>query len=229
MKAMNAKTAILIAALAVFAAAARPAAAAIYTFVDANGTIHFSNIPNDPRYKPHLPPRGKTGVATASGHVFIPRRSPDWQPDEESYESLIRRACRRYRVDPALVKAVIRAESNFDYLAVSPKGALGLMQIMPTTALELDIDDPFDPADNIDGGTRYLKQMLKRFKGNLELALAAYNAGPSLVSRLGRIPRLRETRNYVRRVLAHYRRYLAESSPYKRWANIRTSRRKRKS
>ncbi len=206
------------------AGAAAGAGATIYTFVDESGCIHFSNIPNDPRFKPHINMRPRVSASTTAGHIVIPQRSQDWQPKVESYEPLIQKACRQFRVDPCLVKAVIKAESNFNYLAVSPKGALGLMQLMPTTALEMDVNDPFNPADNILGGTRYLKQMLQMFKGNLKLALAAYNAGPTRVSRLNRIPRFNETRNYVCKVLAHYRSFLSKSSPYKKWAGLGSER-----
>jgi len=111
----------------------------------------------------------------------------------------------RHQLDPKLVHAVIRAESGYDPRAVSAKGAIGLMQLMPATARELEIADPFDPAANIAGGTRYLRRMLDRFAGSVELALAGYNAGPEAVRQFGGIPPFAETRSYVQRVLRDYR------------------------
>lgn len=118
------------------------------------------------------------------------------------YEELITGAARRYGIDANLVRAVIRAESGFDPGAVSPAGAQGLMQLTPSTAAALGVSDPFDPAQNIDAGARYLKQQMDRF-GSVELALAAYNAGPGNVVKHGGIPPFAETRNYVARVLGY--------------------------
>lgn len=120
-----------------------------------------------------------------------------------AFDALIQEAAARYRVDPALVKAVIKAESNFDPAAVSHAGAKGLMQLMDTTAAALGVENVFDPAQNIDAGVRYLAQQLERF-GDVRLALAAYNAGPGAVSRYGGIPPYAETQTYVRRVLDFY-------------------------
>ncbi len=121
------------------------------------------------------------------------------------YDNLIRSSARRYGVDPALVKAIIHTESNFKPYARSSVGAQGLMQLMPGTARDLRVANPWSPAQNIDGGTRYIAQLLRRFNNNTELALAGYNAGPNRESlRGGRIPNIRETRNYVRRVLSRY-------------------------
>lgn len=121
-----------------------------------------------------------------------------------SWRGWIDEHARRQRLDSKLVRAVIQVESSYDPQAISRKGALGLMQLMPETARQLRVEDPFDPQENIRGGTRYLRQMLDRF-GRLELALAAYNAGPSAVMRHGDVPPFSETRRYVDRVLSLYR------------------------
>lgn len=192
--------------------------ATIYTFVDDNGVVHFSNIPDDPKFEPVVRLRPKLSAFTRTGQVMIPGRSGDWEPNPDSYDQLIRSAASRHHVDPRLVKALIRAESNFDYLAVSRKGALGLMQLMPLTADDMQVLDPFDPKQNIYGGTRYLRKMLGMFNGNLRMSLAAYNAGPGTVSRLGRVPKYRETLDYVQKVQYFYREYKSNSSPSKRWA-----------
>ena len=114
---------------------------------------------------------------------------------------------KRYNIDPNLIKAIIRAESGFDRYAVSKKGAQGLMQLMPDTAREMRVSDPFNPEQNIAGGVRYLRKLLKMFDGNLVLSLAAYNAGPGQVIRAGGVPRISETRRYIQRVLNYYDRY----------------------
>lgn len=121
-----------------------------------------------------------------------------------AYDSLIEGACVRYGMDPELIRQVIRAESGFNPRAMSPKGAIGLMQLMPQTARDLGILDPWDPAQNIDGGVRYLRQMLETFQGTTELALAAYNAGPKRVLWCGTVPPIPETRAYVSKIMGRY-------------------------
>ena len=118
------------------------------------------------------------------------------------YEKLIHAAAQKHGVDEKLIAHVIAAESNFDPKAVSRKRALGLMQLLPETAAHYAVGNVFDPAQNIDGGTHYLKDLLARYSGNLRLALAAYNAGPEMVDRYGEVPPFRETQNYVRQILA---------------------------
>jgi soluble lytic murein transglycosylase len=127
------------------------------------------------------------------------------QTADVDLDAVIGRYSREVRLDPDLVKAVIRAESSFDERAVSHQGAMGLMQLMPDTADALAVSDPFDPEQNVRGGTRYLRQMLDAFRGSLELALAAYNAGPEAVHRFGGVPPYRETVDYVERVMRLYR------------------------
>ncbi len=161
----------------------------IYRFKDERGVWHFSNIKNDPRFRMFM--RTPSYSKPASRYI-------------RDYEQAIDRASKKFRVEPSLIKAVIKAESDFDDAAVSNKGARGLMQLMPETAWEMDVGDPLNPEENILGGTRYLSLMLDRFKNNLHLALAAYNAGPENVEEYRGIPPFVETRNFVERVLKYY-------------------------
>jgi soluble lytic murein transglycosylase-like protein len=186
--------------------------------VDENGITHYSNVPSDPQYRPILdlhPKRdGDSNVSGRAGRGY----AGGLPTDPDAYDHLIRSAASRYQVDPHLVKAVIRAESNFDCLARSNKGALGLMQLMPGTATDMAVADPFDPQDNIEGGTRYLSKMLSLFPGNVRLALAAYNAGPGRVIGIGQVPRIKETIDYIQKVQFYYQRYQKNSPSPKLWA-----------
>jgi len=130
--------------------------------------------------------------------------------DFERYNTVIWKAAERYQVDYALVKAVIKTESNFNPQAVSRAGAKGLMQLMPGTANALGIDNSFHPEDNIQGGVRHLRYLLDRFQGDLPLTLAAYNSGEKVVLRCNGIPPYKETRTYIRRVLRHFQNYSSE-------------------
>ena len=134
-------------------------------------------------------------------------------PNHRSYDRLIAQVSARYGVPPALVKAVIAAESNFEPGAVSRVGAQGLMQLMPATAADLGVERPFGVVENMDGGVRYLRLMLDRY-GDVTRALAAYNAGPTAVDRYGGVPPYRETQVYVKRVVGYYQSYLRD---FERW------------
>ena len=171
----------------------------IYRYVDEEGVIHLTNIPTDHTIPYVLIMREK--------RVLIEIRG-----DATHYDDLIIRAADRYRVDAALVKAIIKAESNFNHRAVSPVGARGLMQLMPATAATLQVRDSFHPETNIDGGVRYLRYLLNLFSGNLPLTLAAYNAGEQTVLRYNyRIPPYQETQTYVKRVLDYFHKYRREN------------------
>ena len=183
--------------------------ATIYTFVDQQGTVHFTNVPNDSRYRPKVT---RSQFRENRGTARAPRAG-----DPRLYEQHIQKAASRYAMDPLLIKAVIKTESNFDCLAVSCKGAKGLMQLMPGTAADLKVWDPFDPQENIFGGTNYLRQMMSRFGGDLRLALAAYNAGPGRVEAAQGIPLIPETQQYVTKVIHHYRQMTAAAPPSSRW------------
>ena len=158
--------------------------------VDREGVLHVTNVPADPRYQ-RVP--GASG--TRAGWLRLPAR-PTGRYLEEIHE-----ISRQYDVDPVLVEAVVRAESAFDATAVSPKGAAGLMQLMPGTASALGVVDRFDPRENITGGVRHLRYLLDRYQGNVALAVAAYNAGEKAVDAYRGIPPYQETREYVQRVL----------------------------
>ena len=171
---------------------AHDADAQIYTWRDANGTIVLSDRRID----------GPTEIHEVEGAPAFRTTTPAALPVRLApYEPLVVEHASRHAIRPELVRAVIQVESGFNPLARSPKGAMGLMQLMPQTARELGVRDPYDPADNIRGGTRYLRQLLDKYDGDETLALAAYNAGPGAVDRHGKqVPPFRETREYVRKV-----------------------------
>ena len=180
---------------------ASPAAADIYVFADARGGIHFSDARRHEGYRlyrPTVPP-----VVRRGGRPRVERSRRAW-------DGVIAWAGKSHGLSPGLVKAVIHAESAFDPRAISNKGAQGLMQLMPGTAQQLGVDDPFNPWQNIEAGVRYLSSLIERFDGDLSLGLAAYHAGERTVRRYSGIPPYRETRNYVRRVLTLHRRYDAD-------------------
>ena len=186
--------ALVIGTLLIFLVFSAPGRAEIYRFEDSAGVIHFSNVPTDPRYR--LLSREKSSPR---------RRVP--------ILTVIDRVSREYGVDPALVRAVVKAESNFDPDAVSYLGAQGLMQLMPQTAMIYNVQDPFDPEENITGGVRYLKRLLTLFPQEISLALAAYHAGEKTVFKVGGIPPIVQTQRYVKRVLKFYRQYRGEDRP----------------
>jgi soluble lytic murein transglycosylase len=168
------------------------ASADVYRYKDKDGVWHFTNIQTDTRYT-----------------LFI--RSKDKKPSQyiEEYEGIITQATKRFNVDPLLIKAVIKAESDFNQMAVSAKGARGLMQLMPQTADAMDVSNPFNPEENIFGGTRYLSLLLERFKQDKTLAIAAYNAGPEAVETYGGVPPFPETEFFVAKVLDFHKQYMS--------------------
>lgn len=168
--------------------AAPPLKADIYRYIDKEGTPCFTNsIPDSNNYKVFIKERKKRNVSTAN-----------------RYDAFIQEASQKHGVSFAILKAIMKVESNFNPKAVSKKGAMGLMQIMPENFKSLQIKNPFNPRENIMAGAWYFKQLLNRFDGKLHLALAAYNAGPDNVSRLKTIPPIRETELYVKKVIRYY-------------------------
>ena len=161
--------------------------AAIYRYVDQDGVVHFTNVPTHVRFR-----------------LYIPETRMDFATYFFRYDGIIQKASIQHGVDFSLIKAVIKAESDFDRRAVSDRGARGLMQLMPQTAQVMAVTDPFDPHENIHAGVRYLKYLLASFQNNVPLALAAYNAGENAVRKYGRVPPYEETRTFVDRVLRYW-------------------------
>ncbi len=164
----------------------------IYMYIDENGVMHFTNAPTSNEYEYKIYIKEKTAV---SKNFYTTNK----------YDHFISDAAEQTGVDSRLLKAMIKAESDFDPRAVSRKGAMGLMQIMPENFKMLNLKNPFDPWQNIMAGAQYFQKMYERFNGKLALSLAAYNAGPTAVDRYKRIPPYQETEEYVRRVLRYYR------------------------
>jgi hypothetical protein len=181
---------------------ARPTMAQIAAEMDQSGRRMFVNA--DPGPARLLPSKPHATIYMPGESSFLGENRPALRIDRDGVEKLVREAAERHQVDPALVRAVIETESNWNPSAVSRKGALGLMQLIPTTAQRFGVNDAFSPKQNVDAGVKYLKSLLERYNGNLDLALAAYNAGEGAVDRAHGVPAFRETRNYVQRVQEAY-------------------------
>ena len=208
MRSLSSSVAILVAILVL---GAIPARGQIVSYMDDSGKRVFVNAETAVAPRPTT----KTPVLRTAATGLMPRStqpsfadSSDLSASEQAnrgkIEEMIREVSARYRVDPALVRAVMQTESNWKTGAVSRKGALGLMQLEPGTAQALGVNNAFDPKQNLDGGVRYLHMLLERYNGDLDRSLAAYNAGPGAVDRAGGIPRYRETREYVQKVTDSY-------------------------
>jgi soluble lytic murein transglycosylase-like protein len=176
------------------------ARADIYSFVDEAGVTHFSNVPTDGRYRLVLAAPPPPAAAPASSD------DKHWLARSRAFDPYIESAAREAQVQPQLVRAIIVVESAFNPKAKSKKGAVGLMQVLPKTARRYGVSNAYDPEQNIIAGTRYLRDLIARYGNNLELVLAAYNAGEDAVERYGKqIPPYSETRQYVPAVLSIYR------------------------
>jgi soluble lytic murein transglycosylase-like protein len=183
---------------------AGPAKAQITSVTATDGRRLFVNA--EPRVVAKLSakPTAKQAIYLPGEIFFTGQDRPAMYLDRDGTEKMVREAAERHKVDPALVRAVIETESNWNPTARSRKGAMGLMQLIPSTAQRFGVNDAFNPRQNVDAGVRYLKTLLQRYNGNLDLALAAYNAGEGAVDRAGGIPAYRETRDYVQRVQDAY-------------------------
>lgn len=180
---------------------ARPASADIYKYEDDSGVLHFTDAPADTRFKIFW------RDIKRDKQLRTTFRLGGYSRNSKEFDSMIECSAREFGVDTSLVKAVIHAESGYNPAAVSNKGAMGLMQLMPKTAQDLKVDNCFNPSQNIRGGVKYLRFLLDTFKGDVQLAVAAYNAGLTRVAKYGGVPPFEETRNYVSRVLSYQQSY----------------------
>lgn len=175
------------------------AGADIYQYTDEGGVLHFTNVGGGKSHR-------KLAVEPKRIEVIQPsdRSSSSSTTYLSTYSDIINEACDKHGVDPALVHAIVKVESDFNAYAVSRKGAMGLMQLMPQTAVELNVKNSFSPTENIHGGVKYIRYLLDRYEGNIQLALAAYNSGETNVKKWGTIPPFRETQQYVKKILRIY-------------------------
>ena len=188
----------------------RPAMADVYGYVDGEGTTYLSNVPSDQRYQVLVSEERPSNVSVLRR---TERRlaTPGTMAAKAGYQDMVEQVAKSNGLEAALLHAVISVESHYNAQAVSKKGAAGLMQLMPATARRYGVADAFDPVQNVQGGAKYLRDLLAMFNSDIGLALAAYNAGENAVMRYGnRIPPFRETKDYVPRVLGFYRKYQAE-------------------
>jgi soluble lytic murein transglycosylase-like protein len=186
-----------------------PALADIYAYTAGNGTVSLSNVPAHEHYTVLVAAPVALPDTPAAAGSKVP---PVTLASKAGYEQVVAQVAKTYGLDSALLHAVISVESRYRPNAVSRRGATGLMQLMPATARHYGVADPLDPVQNLHGGAKHLRHLLKRYDNDVSLALAAYNAGETAVARHGRqIPPFRETTNYVPRVLGFYRKYRAEA------------------
>jgi soluble lytic murein transglycosylase-like protein len=205
---MHLRSLLGLALVGLLATATRAGAAEVYSYVDEEGVLHFSNAPTDKRYRRVNRGAGGTGVYRTAPQARV--RPIPASTALERWRANIREASEKYRLPEALLFAVMAVESNFDHRALSEKGAMGLMQLMPGTAREMFVSDAWDPAQNIEGGARYLRILANQYSGDMVKTLAAYNAGPEAVRRAGgAIPAIPETQEYVRKVVALYHAFKA--------------------
>jgi len=215
---MHRLTAPLLTALMLVAAAAPARADEIRSWTDKDGVVHYSNVRTGGAKQKRGPARfekvGGGGVRVVlegrDEPAAVPAGGDDyrWMPrDKGDFDLHLREACERYRIPYALARAVLASESNFNPQAVSHAGAMGLMQLMPETAVTMYVDDILDPRENIHGGVRYLRVLTNEFEGDIVKVIAAYNAGPGAVRRAGGVPNIAETQEYVKRVMRLYKLY----------------------
>jgi soluble lytic murein transglycosylase-like protein len=187
----------------------QPGWADIFVFTDADGAVSLSNVPTDDRYTVLIAAQKQEIAAVPVDNV---PRSGSVLPRKASFDQIVEEVSRTYGLESALLHAVISVESHYNPKAVSKKGAIGLMQLMPGTAKRYGVVDAFDPLQNLNGGAHYLRDLLNLFNSDVSLALAAFNAGEHAVAKYGnRLPPYRETVRYVPQVLDFYQRYRADA------------------
>lgn len=201
-KILNVKTVFAVILLLSFIVSS--AYADIYKYIDENGVVCYTDVPFNK--KADRIQKEKANGSPDRDQSSKPRAKSKTYNDVNTaaYHDIVHEMASAYNVEPSLIKAVIKTESNWNSRAVSKKGAMGLMQLMPSTANDLNVHNPYDPEENIEGGTKYLKYLLEKFNGNLTLAIAAYNAGPKRVEDCGYVPPITETKQYVKKVLSLY-------------------------